>query len=219
MEIKFKIIETESYLLAVSGRDIKPNVYALINGILCKTEMRERKVVSRQLRGGATMDICKTEYLEIIAYQPKGNVPKLDLPLLPEIVVEDDVEKLAEKAIQYSNLKSSNGSYKSFDDKCVGFIEGYKAATKVYSEDDLREVIKDAVYTIDPMLLGTPDFNKECDRVIRSLKQPKTTPKWFVAKTDYLLWKNADDNEPLQNKLETTTINGKEYLVGKFLNE
>ena len=49
-----------------SDKEIKANVYALINGVLCKTETREGKIVSRQLSGGATMDICKSEYLEII---------------------------------------------------------------------------------------------------------------------------------------------------------
>jgi hypothetical protein len=46
--------------------EIKPNTYCLINGVLCKTEIREGKIVSRQLTGGGTMDICKSEYLEII---------------------------------------------------------------------------------------------------------------------------------------------------------
>jgi len=49
-----------------SDEEIKPNTYCLINGVLCKTEIREGKIVSRQLTGGATMDICKSEYLEII---------------------------------------------------------------------------------------------------------------------------------------------------------
>ena len=49
-----------------SDEEIKPNTYCLINGVLCKTEIREGKIVSRQLTGGGTMDICKSEYLEII---------------------------------------------------------------------------------------------------------------------------------------------------------
>jgi hypothetical protein len=46
--------------------EIKPNVYALINRVLCKTELLDGKIVSRQLLSGATMDICKGEYSEII---------------------------------------------------------------------------------------------------------------------------------------------------------
>ena len=54
------------HIYITSSEEIKANVYALINGVLCKTEIKEGKIVSRQLSGGATMDICKTEYLEII---------------------------------------------------------------------------------------------------------------------------------------------------------
>jgi hypothetical protein len=86
--MKKELIETPDYILAVSDEEIKPNVYALINGILCKTEIKEGKVASRQLRGGAAMDICKTEYLEIIAYKPKGNAPELDLPLISDVDIE-----------------------------------------------------------------------------------------------------------------------------------
>jgi hypothetical protein len=49
-----------------SDEEIKPNTYCLINRVLCKTELLNNKIVSRQLTGGATMDICKSEYLEII---------------------------------------------------------------------------------------------------------------------------------------------------------
>ena len=57
---------TNQNIYITSDEEIKANVYALINGVLCKTEIKEGKIVSRQLSGGATMDICKTEYLEII---------------------------------------------------------------------------------------------------------------------------------------------------------
>jgi hypothetical protein len=59
----------------------------------------------------------------LIAYLPKGNAPELDLPLLPEIVVEDDVEKLAEKyaskklkrkIIKYIPLLEFKGMYECF---------------------------------------------------------------------------------------------------------
>jgi hypothetical protein len=54
------------HIYITNDEEIKENVYALINGVLCKTETREGKIVSRQLRGGGTMDICKSEYLKII---------------------------------------------------------------------------------------------------------------------------------------------------------
>jgi len=62
------IQDNESYLNIhiTSNNDIKPTVYCLINGVICKTELRDKKVVSRLLSGGGTMDICKSEYSEII---------------------------------------------------------------------------------------------------------------------------------------------------------
>jgi len=66
----FVQLDTKNYksfnIYITSDEEIKPNVYALINKVLCKTELLEGKIVSRQLVGGATMDICKSEYLEII---------------------------------------------------------------------------------------------------------------------------------------------------------
>lgn len=49
-----------------ADEEIKPNKYCLINGVLCKTELLDSRIVSRQLTGGATMDICKSKYSEII---------------------------------------------------------------------------------------------------------------------------------------------------------
>jgi hypothetical protein len=49
-----------------SDKEIKANVYCLINKVLCKTELLDGRIVSRQLVDGGTMDICKSEYLEII---------------------------------------------------------------------------------------------------------------------------------------------------------
>jgi len=45
------------------------------------------------------------------------------------------------------------------------------AAQKLYSEEDMRNVIKLAVYSINPMLLGTDIFTKEENRVIQSLQK------------------------------------------------
>jgi hypothetical protein len=64
--IELPIGRVNQNIYITSDEEIKANVYALINGVLCKTEIKEGKIVSRQLSGGATMDICKTEYLEII---------------------------------------------------------------------------------------------------------------------------------------------------------
>jgi len=54
------------HIYITSDEEIKANVYCLINKVLCKTELLDGRIVSRQLVGGGTMDICKSEYLEII---------------------------------------------------------------------------------------------------------------------------------------------------------
>ena len=53
------------HIYITSDEEIKPNKYALINGVLCKTELLEDRIVSRPLGYGGTMDICKSEYSEI----------------------------------------------------------------------------------------------------------------------------------------------------------
>jgi len=72
MNNKFKIIETEDYILAVYNEDIKIKLRYLYNKI--------RKDIKETYN-----DFDE----KIIAYQSKGNAPELDLPLLPEIVLED----------------------------------------------------------------------------------------------------------------------------------
>jgi hypothetical protein len=103
---------------------------------------------------------------------PLGDNPIIsNLGLLPEIVVEDDVEKLAQ--IDIHNVKPINPHPMSYT---AGFVRGYKAATKVYSGEDLKQfglwlgnnlkILKGK--TIDEIFDSSP------------FKQSKT-PKWFVA--------------------------------------
>jgi hypothetical protein len=204
---KYKIIETPDYILAVSDEEIKEDDW------FWKPDMNM---------------VFKAEYTpytgckKIIAYQPKGNEHELDLPLLPEIVVEEDVEKLAEeyaskklkrKIIKYIPLEANVTEY-------VSFIKGYKAATKVYSEEDLRKAFEAGMYFVG-------EDKGSYEKFIQSLKQPKTL-KWFVAEIENIMQfeKNPEyygtgrENYRLPDlqRLKTTTINGKIYLVGKYLN-
>jgi hypothetical protein len=168
---------------------------------------------------------CETtrsgEFLKSQGVQLYKNKYELDLPLIPEIVVKDDVEGLAETYA--SKLYYPIGNSKSEKDWVenqkelikVGFINGYKAATKVYSEDDLRKAFEAGInYGTKPYPLNK-EFEEE---FIQSLKQPKT-PKWFVAETVTMNKGYTDKNDyPYQEceVLKTTTINGKEYLVGTY---
>ena len=156
-----------------------------------------------------------------VGYQPKNNAPELDgLPLLPEIVVEDDVEKLAE-----INVKKVMGHLFDKSDlntlsRIEMFKRGYKVATKVYSEEDVID------FSIFRTTTNTKEFHN-CKNVYeqfnlwKSLKQSKT-PKWFVAEIDcdevrQCMCETNDDC--LKPKLKTTTINGKTYLAGTYLYE
>jgi len=79
----------------------------------------------------------KENLKKVIAHLPLNNAPLLEgVMLLPEVVVGDDVEKLACK---YGNINypMPYGYVGSAND----FFNGYKAATKIYSEDDLRQAI------------------------------------------------------------------------------
>jgi hypothetical protein len=164
MNNKFKIIETLDYILEVS-ENTPPKSYKgfyYLDGKIFHT--------SRYcLQTG-----CK----EIIAHKPKGNAPELDLPLISEMVVEDDVEKFAcniynlsyeeylhirehvsqtresvEAEYEHLGLEIPN---KYFD--VISFITGYnhRIATKVYSEEDMIDfalwrsiTVFDKPYTIN----------------------------------------------------------------------
>jgi hypothetical protein len=207
METKLKIIETPDYILAVSDEDIE------------KWYLDDVGTV----RKGVTWDkeywSVREDYKKIIAYQPKGNAPELDLPLLPKIVVEDDVEKLAKDLWEreYKDLESSRMKRLFIS----AYIQGYKAATRVYSEEDLREALDLLCKSFDKGYPRKLDLDfQEADRFIQSLKQPKT-PKWFVAETEinYATKEKVEKGFIYEEELKTTTINGKEYLVGTYLYE
>lgn len=58
---KVVIENVEYYVSEAPVTELKLNQLYLINKVLCKTELRDGEIVSRQLTGGGTMDICKTE--------------------------------------------------------------------------------------------------------------------------------------------------------------
>ena len=188
MESKFKIVEEEEYIFAVSDEEIKKgdcHRFTCFDG-----------------------DIIK----KIIAYQPKGNVLELDLPLLPD--VEDDLEKLYKKP----NLDEDSKSATAFiDGHYYGFEDGYKAATKRYNEEDMYNL---SAFVVDFIAGRKGDFiittpKMIADKFIQSLEQPK----WFVAEMKHTKSEvfRENDNVPYA-VLKTTTINNKTYLVGTYLN-
>ena len=209
--MKLERIETPDYILAVS--DEKPTVG---NQFIYETDT--------QTINTTCSDYTPNEFDFIIkAYQPKGNVPELDLPLLPEIVVEDDVEKLCWRLFGGS-FEARGVESEEEADRTVSFgIECHKAATKVYTEKDLKmmfayahQVGMNSILQIQsPHLLEKQDTNKLRDEFIQSFKQPKT-PKWFVAETEDIFHSLSPIGMSVDTVLKTTTTNGKTYLVGKY---
>jgi len=220
MENKLQIIETPDYILAVSDEEIKKGNLAY------KIEYSHTScfyVNSEELADDYNRN--SDNFKKIIAYQPKGNAPELDLPLLPEIVVEDGVDFAK---MFYVLLKQT---YPTFDEwvEAKEYLK-HKSATKRFSEEDLRKAIKMAweADSID----GTVDLNIVLhygnnndlrtkwseNEIIQFLKQPKT-PKWFVAETELKeVNPNADRIQYLKC-LKTTIINDKKYLAGTYLYE
>jgi len=166
--MRLELIETPDYVLAVSNEDAS-NSYIYFSGTpngVFKTGEKYKNYngddfYKDAITGAANTYLAKITK-KIIAHLPKDNEPELNLPLLFEM--EDDVEKLAN---DLANKKGDN------DLELEGyiyasFIEGYKAATKVYSEEDLRKAINIA------RDLYFKSYNVAEDEIIQSLKQPKT---------------------------------------------
>jgi hypothetical protein len=102
MKTEFKIVETADYILAVSG-----NPDGLYNTFI--------------------QELINKGWVK--AYQPKGNTPELDLPLLPEIVIEprgSDEFKYSEEDLRGAFISGKHGgkteTYMEFEE----FIQSLK---------------------------------------------------------------------------------------------
>jgi hypothetical protein len=219
--MKLERIETPDYILAVS--DEKPTVG---NQFIYETDT--------QTINTTCSDYTPNEFDFIIkAYLPKGDAKELDLPLLPEIVVEDDVEKIFKEQVS----RRDDDGYPVFGQEdfqilkyCIKEIIT-SSATKVYSEGDLRNAFN-AGYDLNTWeQLEIPNEERDYlheDDYIQSLKRPKT-PKWFVAEMEEVKLSNPltcdyykevgcikDMCSCYTLKLKTKTTNNKTYLVGKY---
>jgi len=206
METKFRIRETPNYWLAVSEEEIKVGDY-VTDTFTIRTFDDTFSLLGKK---------------KVIAYKPKGGAPKLELPLLPEMVIEDDIENLANEAVKKQLVRILLGESKDevLDDiqkRKHYFKEGYKAATKVYSEEDLIEF---CMNMLSQYVQGNTNiYNRALLK--ESLNQPKT-PMWFVTEMEcgeirQCMCNGNDDC--LNPKLKNTTIDGEEVLVGTYLYE
>jgi len=202
MKNRFEIIETPDYILAVSDEEIK-------EGDICLKEMPYYGKHIMIAKGIGDIKSTTAFWRKIIAYRPKNNAVELDLPLLPEIVVKDDVEKLAKE-----EFKGFEDHYDKWRFGINGFIKGYNAATKVYGEDDLYVAFNVGRTYEKSNHEGVGQ--SELIEYIQSLRQPKT-PKWFVAEMETAWIPYGDDGwKTIDTGLKTRTINGKNYVVGTY---
>jgi hypothetical protein len=116
------------HIYITSDVEIKENVYCLINGVLCKTELLDGRIVSRQLNGGATMDICKSEYSEIILTtdQSLDGVQAIDDEFLEWFVKNPSCEWVE---LGFMSNITSNGSVRHY--KIILPKEGLYYITKM----------------------------------------------------------------------------------------
>ncbi len=210
--MKLQIIETPDYILAVSDEDIKEDDCNLTNGedVFDYTDVKNRY----------SLEYVNRYQQKITAYQPRGNAKELDLPLLPEIVIEDDVEKLLDEKYPYEVGYSVSDENSTIQAMREAFTEGYTSATKVYSEEDLRKAIELSRITYKEKTFGTVLSKYKPGEIVNLVTQPKT-PKWFVAEhigkcCGNQLINQCIDCKKYKPQLKTTTINGKTYLVGKY---
>jgi len=226
---KFKIVETVDYYFAVSDEEIEYNNYFHLD--MSNTghpdEIHKMGNDKWSKTGGINFSqpsswtaLCK----KIVAYLPKNNAPELlydvkipsdenvnmqkvsRLPLLPEMhtVIGQPLE---------SYIKERHNQ-----DKVLGFIDGWEASNKQYSEQDLRKAIQFAYNK------GLLEIDISIDEIINQcLNQPKT-PNHFEAefKGPKMIYSEKYEtmiHNPNCYKLKTELINGKETLVGNYLFE
>jgi hypothetical protein len=220
MNNKFKIIEEQGYLytedkkwhLPLHNNPILPNL-GLLPEIVVEDEEKfiekGKEHWNLEILKKVESGYVKSSTLKYLIDKVIENTWEQCKRYFNEIIVKDDVEKLAE---EYVIDESYLPIYK---EECKrAYINGYKAATKKYSEEDLRKAIK--FFEVYITNTGRSIFDKDISFYLDTLKQPKT-PKWFVAEVGYTHCDRCPNG--FEEYLETTTINNKTYLVGKFIYE
>jgi hypothetical protein len=222
---KLELVHTDNYMLLVSDEEIKEGDWVYNRGI--ETFLQVKNIWIDKI------DFLNSnlETFKVVAYQPKGNVPELDLPLLPETVVKDDVENLAEKYFPDYPDGIVTNEIKVLRE---GFIKGYKAATKKYSEEDLINLVAYIANFEDETDGNIASSGRMPSEIVNSFIQTLNQPKYFIGE----LGKITGCKDPMvclrvcvigtdsckqpildYTKLKTNIVDGKTYLVGKYSND
>jgi hypothetical protein len=215
--MKHNIIKTENYLLVVDDSKIKQNdfFYGVADGSIKPfIEIADEttvEIVTWQLNV-----VGKSPNKKIAAHLPLNNSSVLEgVPLLPPL--ENDVERLAMESWisdKYNEelFENGKGAY------CAGFWEGFKAATKVYSEEDLRKAIDMARETLEYDENRGWYNTKSEDKIIQSLQQPKMPVAFECEIFEAKDLKSVDgDWLKLGQPKTTTNPQGQTVLAGKYI--
>jgi hypothetical protein len=158
---------------------------------------------------------------KVIAYQPKtDNAPELDLPLLPQIIVEDDIARIVDKEFADEFKIAQYAMPAIWYDFKLKIIKFLNAATKKYSEEDLKKAILMArrhdVDLHDGKGCTLIPQNTE-DEIIQSLKKSK--PKYFLPEFETVTKGTNEFDFYEESVMKTEVVDGKTYLKGKYLYE
>jgi hypothetical protein len=135
MQTKFRIVETEDYILAVSDEEttgFENNIWVFKNGRfwLWNNTM-------------ALQSNCKPN--KVIAYKPKGNTPELDLPLLPEMVINKDITEDRIYCVDIQNYEFDDNPINWSDEKFIseaeiqGNIYSLKGFVTAYNKSEINQ--------------------------------------------------------------------------------
>jgi DNA primase len=174
------IVQIENYLLIVSGNEEIKNGDWTIDLKTNRIAKCERDSHATPLMKAA---IPLSGFKKIIAHLPLNNSPILEgVLLLPELIDNEYDEVCIEV---FANC-TKDQKFATEHEKHIAeiyFRRGYKAATKMYSEEDLRKAIEYAFNCGKRVELEAVEldfsFEQYVELLIQSLKQPKT-PKFFI---------------------------------------
>jgi hypothetical protein len=118
MENKFKIIDVSDYILAVSDEEPKMLewFYDTLDHV-SSVPIYQRNNKQKSYKG------C----VKITAHKPKNNAPELDLPLLPDVVIENNVQNFIEPLLK---KKAKENNTIDLDAYALGLIDSSKLVYK-----------------------------------------------------------------------------------------
>ena len=207
--MRYDIIKTEKYLLVCDDSEIKVGdwTYNPMKGIIFLSSL-------------GLMISVNSFTKKIIAHLSLNGAPVLEgVPLLPSLLKEDDVQKLADEASQ--KFKRND----ELDDLILGvsansFEEGYNKAKEKYkyTEEDLSKAwTAGAVFRA----FGDLEFSFEnwFANYKESLQQPKL-PIGFECETERVFKHNEHMEREFYHVPKTiTNSEGRVELVGKYIYE